>query len=307
MPSVFDRLSQQGTAASTAREAKEKESRAKQERRRAAEAAAALPMKNSAKLRNLQVPQDPSRAKKPPARSPKQQDALYSRLAKQETASSAAHHKVESTTRRVGPKSPKKSSGQSEVFNRLYKQETAATKAHHKKEEPPLPISPRRGKPTPPPSLLKRLEEKRAADKSDQLIPIEMNLHIRTKDGKKEGNPYSPLELTQSDVRKQINLFHAGKISAHALAFDVIGTLFSRDFKPGPHWEIGTAILEELDPLTDKTLLDGEEGEKFWIYGAHKEATLDWKDQNSFAKAEAQLKISVGNIYVDEYKYHVKE
>ncbi|KAL9185120.1 hypothetical protein ACHAXT_002897 [Thalassiosira profunda] len=294
--SVFDRLSQQGTAASAAREAKEKEDREKQQQRRAAEKAAVRPKMDRAKLQQMHAPQDP---KLPKVRSPKQKDSFYNRLSKQETASSAAHHKAE-TSGTPGLKSPKKAN--SEVFNRLYKQETAATKAHHLKEEP-LPISPKKGKPTPPPSLLKRMEEA-AKSPEKKPVPIEMKLHIRTKGDKKEGKPYSDLDLTQADVRRQINMFSSGKISDRALAFDIIGALFHRDFTPGPHWQIGTAILEDLDPLLDKTLLDGVEGE-FKIYGAHKEAKYDWKESNQFARAEGNLLISKGDIYVDGYSYKV--
>jgi len=81
--------------------------------------------------------------------------------------------------------------------------------------------------------------------------------------------------------------------------------LFDQDFKPGAHWEIGTAILDKLDPLDDKTLLDGEEGEKFEIFQAEKQAIWDWKDIYSVATGKATIKISCGDIYIDEYSYYV--
>lgn len=124
-----------------------------------------------------------------------------------------------------------------------------------------------------------------------------MNLHIRSKEEKKEGKFYSDLNITRADFRKQVDLYHSGKISAHALAFDVINALFERDFTPGAHWEIGTATLDELE--------DGEMEGQFECFGAEKEAVWDWKDIYSVATAKATIKISSGDIYIDEYSYYV--
>lgn len=92
-------------------------------------------------------------------------------------------------------------------------------------------------------------------------------------------------------------MYHTGNISAHALALGVINALFERDFQPGAHWEISTAKLDELE--------DGEMGEQFECFGAEKEAVCDWKDVYSVATAEATIKISSGDIYIDEYSYFV--
>lgn len=309
--SVFERLSSQGTAASNARVAQEKQWREQQKQQHAADAAALTPITNPAKLEQLKIPQDHQAGLiKSPRRTPKQRDEYLSRLAKQETVCSAGHHipDAHEDADYVQIQSPKKAtghSGHSAVFNRLYKQETAASMAHHyvKEEKTPPPLSPRKANPSPPPSLLKRLEQK---SESVPPTPITMNLHIRTKEEKKGGKSYNNLNISQANVRKQINLFHTGKISARALACDVINALFERDFMPGAHWDIGSAHAEEMDPLTDKTLLDGgEEGDKMECFQADKEAIWDWKDIYSVATAKATIKISSDHVYVDEYSYYV--
>ena len=226
MASVFDRLSQQGTAASNARLAKEKTDRERHEQRRAAAAKASKPRTNPAKLQQLQLSQDPLPIGSPsPKRTPKQRNAFFDRLAHQETASSAAHHIPDTNQGNNSAKSPKAKvrspKGKSEVFNRLYKTETEATKAHHTKEETPKPHKINKH-PAPPPSLLTRIEHKDDSNNGAPPIPINMKLHIRTKEEKKEHKPYQDLSLFKGDLRKQINLYHAGKISAHALAIDII-------------------------------------------------------------------------------------
>lgn len=324
--SIFDRLAHQGTAASKAREAEERESRERHRQRKAADAAAA-----ASKPRHVRLPQDQPSSDGPvksPRKSPQEQAAFFDRLARQETASSAAHHHHVPDDGDGGPKSPAanrkkvaRDGQQGAVFNRLYKQETAASKAHHTKavdaQAPKPEQKKKKSKPAPPPSLLKRLEEKKAAEGSGcggsgsggpPPVPIQMALRIRTAAEKKDGGSYSELSITQSDVRRQVNLFHSGKVSAHALACDVITALFDRDFAPGAHWEVGTAIVGELDPLADKTLLTGDEeaaeGE-FECFDAEKEAVWDWKDVYSVAKARATIKICKESVLVDDYSYYV--
>ncbi|KAL7532430.1 hypothetical protein ACHAWF_004134 [Thalassiosira exigua] len=301
MTSVFDRLAHQGTAASDARLADEKACRDQHEQRRAAATAALIPVTNPAKLRLLIPPQDPSgRSTKPKRRTPKEQDAFFNRLALQDTLSSATHHAPDDIasfpclSKMQHPSSSPTEQGA--VFDRLYKQETAASRAHHLPEKS-QPLSPKKVNYLPPPSLLKRIGEK---PQHAPPIPIKMNLHIRTMEEKKNGKPYAELDLPGSDLRnEQINLFHSGKISAHALAFDVITELFHRDFVPGAHWEIGTAVLGELDPLR------GTEGEQIEVFEVEKEAIWDWKDIYSVATAKATIKISTESVEVDEYLYYV--
>ncbi len=238
---------------------------------------------------------------------------------------------------------------QQAVYNRLYKQETASSKAHHAvKEEvtklpPPHPVSPRNNNASsaPPPSLLQR------SPPTHPPTPISMNLFVRTHTQKQQQDAqFSNLEITSNAVRKQINLHQSGKISALSLTHDVITELFTMDFQPGAstahhhqhevgdappetattttlngHWQIGTAIVEELDPTTDKTLLlhnvgVGEDGQpqpnseeqkaKLECFWAEKEAILDSHEIYSVAKAKAIIKIFGGkSIYVDEYQYTV--
>lgn len=293
--SVFDRLAHQGTAASNARVSEENESRGHHQQLRTAEAVL-TPLREQ-----LKPPQDQAGRIKSPRRTPKQQDAFFNRLSKQETISSAAHHIFDHKSLPNHLKSPTTVSSpgeQSAVFNRLSKQETATSMAHHVKEDP---CSPKKVNTAPLPSLQTTGLEYRCGHPT----PIKMKLHIRYKEDKKAGKSYSNLDISNPDVRRQINLFHSGKISAHALTFDVINALFDNDFKYGAHWEIGTAMLDELDPLDDKTLLVSEEGDKFEVFQVEKQAIWDWKDIYSVATGKATIKISSGDIYVDEYSYYV--
>ena len=322
MPSsVFDRLASQGTASSRVREAEEIASRTKQEQKRAANSKATTPKRNTLKEQALKPPQD--QKDKSPKRTQKQQNDFLNRLSKQDTASSAAHHTIDRQSSHNSPKKstpkPKKKltpSEKSAVFNRLYKQETSATKAHHHVKEEKVSTatttSPMKKKCTPPPSLLKRIEDEKKAEKSggsSTLTPIQMKLHIRTKDDKKENKPYSNLEMPEGEVRRQINLYHSKKISAHALAYDIINVLFDRKFVTpaggAQQWDVGTAILEELDCVTDKTILTIEEGKHDIVcYSACKEA-VHTKEDMKFVKAKCTIKISSENVYVDDYSYDV--
>lgn len=234
-----------------------------------------------------------------PLKSPKSQAVgqrnlieVFERLHKQDTVAKRAHYLQEETLEPL--KSPERAVGQSdqiEIFDRLHKQDTAATRAHHLKEET-QPISPKISSNATPPSLLKRL-----GAASSPPVPIKMTLHIRTREEKKGGKPYSNLYISETDVRHQINAFHSGKVSARALASDLINALFHRDFTPGRHWDIETATVDELASLTDK------EGTS--ILNAEKQAVWDWKDIYSVASAKATIKISSEDIYVDEYSYYV--
>ena len=319
MPSsVFDRLASQGTASSRVREAEEIASRTKQEQKRAANAKATTPKRNTLKEQALKPPQD--QKVKSPKRTQQQQNDFLNRLSKQETASSAAHHTNDrqsshnSSPKKSSTPKPRKKltpSEKSAVFNRLYKQETSATKAHHVKEEKvstAATTSPMKKKCTPPPSLLKRIEDEKNGEKtggSSTLTPIQMKLHIRTKDEKKENKPYSNLEMPEGEVRRQINLYHSKKISAHALAYDIINVLFDRKFVPSAQWDVGSAILEELDCVTDKSILTIEEGKDTIVcYSACKEA-VHTKEDMKFVKAKCTIKISSENVYVDDYSYDV--
>jgi len=321
MPSsVFDRLASQGTTSSRVREAEEIASRTKQEQRRAANAKVTTPKRNTVKEQALKPPQD--QKTKSPKRTQKQQNDFLNRLSKQETASSAAHYTIDRQSSHISPKKstpkPKKKltpSEKSAVFNRLYKQETSATKAHHVKEEKvstATTTSPMKKKCTPPPSLLKRIEDEKKAEKSggsSTLTPIQMKLHIRSKDDKKESKPYSNLEMPEGEVRRQINLYHSKKISAHALAYDIINVLFDRKFVllagGAQQWDVGTAILEELDCITDKTILTIEEDkDEIVCYSACKEA-VHTKEDMKFVKAKCTIKISSENVYVDDYSFDV--
>lgn len=298
---IFERLAGNGTAASKARDAEAKERREQLQQRRLRDAGALSPRTNPTKLQHLNPPQDQVDPLKIPTRTPTQKDEFFNRLATHETISSAAHHSPGDSERLSSPRKIASPRDGNAVYNRLYQQDTACSKAHHQKEDAELARSPKNTHPAPPPSLLKRLGEHDAA--SSPPIPIQMKLHIRSKEEKNEGKVYGNLNISQNNVRKCINSFHSGKISAHALAFDVITALFDRDFTPGPHWEHGSAKVEELDLVIDKTLLNGEEGEKFECFGVEKEAVLDWKGVYRVAKSDATIKISSGNLYVDEYSY----
>jgi hypothetical protein len=262
MPSsIFDRLSQQGTVASRQRDAEEKQSRClKNEQRRQMEVAL-TPSKNDKKLKALQrspitAPQDQTNQKKQSiVASPKQKDALYDRLAKQDTISSAAHHGKSFQDNNNGAvlrtqcrKSPKRTdSERAATFDRLYKQDTASSKAHRHKQLPEETsfFSPKKTiAHTPPPSLLTRRLEVDSAD-TGPPIPLKINIYIRTNEEKKDGKPYNDhFDLTQKEVRKQINLYAASKISAKALAYEIINALFHRDFTPGRHWEVSSRRIE---------------------------------------------------------------
>lgn len=110
----------------------------------------------------------------------------------------------------------------SETLDRLYKQDTASSKAHH------ATIS------TPRKRSLDRSAAFPSAKDKDVLsspppIAIRMKILIRTEEQRKNGEGYCDLNLSGSAVRRQINLFHAGKSSAKSLAYDVINALFFRD------------------------------------------------------------------------------
>jgi hypothetical protein len=315
-PSIFDRLSKQGTVASKQREAEEKQTRLKNEQRRRKEMASLTPTKNFRKLEVLQrspVPQDRS-TKKNVVCSPKQRDALYDRLAKQETISSAAHHYYDNRSQNnVGgchplTKSPIRTDSElAETFNRLYKHGTASSKGHRHKPEGKSPsTAKKRVTPTPPPSLLtRRLDfNNTSSGSSGPPIPLKMDVYIRNTEEKKNGTCYNTLDLVQKDVRKQINLFSKSNISARSLAYDIINALFHRDFTPGRHWQISPATLEELDVRLDETLLkDGEEkGDNFQVFEVMKEA-VNHKNVYIVARSSARIKISSSSVYVDEYSY----
>jgi hypothetical protein len=63
--------------------------------------------------------------------------------------------------------------------------------------------------------------------------------------------------------------------------------------------------VEDLGPVLDKTLLNGEKGEKFDCFGVEKEAVLDWKSVHHVARSNATINISSADIYIDEYSYFV--
>ena len=266
--SIFDRLASQGTAASKVREAEEKETRKKQEARRAANTSASSPRRNSAKLQHLKSPQDATTPKKS---SKHKQEAFFNRLAKAETASSHAHHTT--IEAKKGAISPKKTT-----------------------------VLPKKKKPTPPPSLLQRIEDKKKSEKSSSssATPPEMKLHIRSIEEKNATKPYKKLDMSEKEIKRQIHLYHSNKISAHALAFDIITALFDQKFVSNrdihSHWDIGTATLEALDPITTKG------GHTIECYAAEKSA-VHHKDINKFAKLKCTIKLSKENVYVDEYSY----
>ncbi|KAL7459887.1 hypothetical protein ACHAWC_011736 [Mediolabrus comicus] len=328
-PSIFDRLSQQGTVASRQRDAEEKQSRMKQEQLRKKNEAALTPTKNDRKLKAMMrspIPQDQSATKK---KQPVNSDALYERLAKQDTISSAAHHSRghgnnNSNASTSSYTSPKRTDSQrNATFNRLYKQDTAASKAHHQPPEDKSMSSKKKVNITPPPSLLKRLEDKSKTTSSDAAaagptIPLQMNVYIRNTTEKKDGKSYTTLNLTQKEVRKQINLYATTKkISPKSLCYDIINALFHRDFtndNNGRHWKIASATVEELDVTLDTngTLLNADEkkglnddDDDIKVFEVMKEAIWDYKDVYRVAKSYAKIKISSESVYVDEYSYTV--
>mmetsp|Transcript_4569 Transcript_4569/g.9470 ORF Transcript_4569/g.9470 Transcript_4569/m.9470 type:complete len:535 (+) Transcript_4569:101-1705(+) len=311
-PSIFDKLSQKGTVASKQRDAEERETRLKNEQRRQMKTAALTPTKNDRKLKAMQrspVPQD--RIKKKLISSPKQKDELFDRLAKQETFASAAHHidKASQDNNSVGgchqlTNSPIRTDRElAATFNRLYKQDTACSRAHQYHKPVDKSLSPKKKiTPSPPPSLLQRRLDYKAPG---PLIPLKMDVYIRTTEEKKRGTSYNTLDLEQNDLRKQINLYATSKISARALAYDIINALFHRGFTPGRHWKISPATLEELDTRLDDILMkNGEEdGDNIEVFVGMKEAILDYKDLYSVAKLSAKIMISRAGVYVDEYSY----
>ena len=321
MTSVFERLSQQGTVASKQRDAEERQCRLKKEQRRQKETAAQTPTKNELKLKAMQrsppIPQDRMKKNGVAVSSPKQRDEVYDRLAKQETISSAAHHASQDNNNSTGNgvvggggNSPIRTSRElSQTFNRLYKQDTASSKAHHHKKS----LSPKKKKvvsnTTPPPSLLTRRLEDKSSDQPS--IPLKMDIYIRTTEQQKSGKPYNTLDIPSNEVRKQINLYATSKISAKALAYDIINALFHRDFTPGRHWDISSATVEEVDVELDYDALmknndwmkKGDEND-VQVFLGEKEAVWDHKDIYSRAKASAKIMISSEGVYVDEYSFY---
>ncbi len=314
--------------ASRQRDAEEKQSRTKHEQLRKQNEAALTPTKNDRKLKAMMrspIPQDQKASKK---KQPVNSDALYERLAKQDTISSAAHHSRghgnnnnnASTSSYTSPK--RTDSQRNATFNRLYKQDTAASKAHHQPSEDKSMSPKKKVNITPPPSLLKRLEDKSKTTSTDAAaagptIPLQMNIYIRNTTEKKDGNSYTTLNLTQKEVRKQINLYATTKkISPKSLCYDIINVLFHRDFNNdnnGRHWKISSAKVEELDVTLDTngTLLNGDEekglndDDDIKVFEVMKEAIWDYKDVYRVAKSYAKIKISSESVYVDEYSYTV--
>jgi len=196
---IFERLASNGTVASNAREAELKERREQLQQRRLRDAGALSPRTNPTKLQDLSPPQDPPGPLKSPTRTPTQKDDIFNRLATHETVSSAAHHSPGDSKRLSSPRKISSPRDGSAVYSRLYKQETASSKAHHQKEDVEWAesLSPKNTNPAPPPSLLKRLEHDAA---SGPPIPIQMELHIQSKEGEKEGKIYDSFNVSQSDV-----------------------------------------------------------------------------------------------------------
>ena len=86
------------------------------------------------------------------------------------------------------------------------------------------------------------------------------------------------------------------------------------------HWQIGTAIVEELDPIADKSFLlhlqnhhtheeQTSPDNNMKCFWAEKEAIHDFREIYSVAKAKAIITICAGgstsSMYVDEYQYTV--
>ena len=185
--------------------------------------------------------------------------SIYDRLAAQGTASSRVRAKIEQEERRQQEekrkrdrkaRTPAKNPGKLQVMglgepqdpkrivtspkqmsnlcDRLYKQDTASSKAHHAPvNTPQKATSPRRvTAPLPRVAALPSAQDK---DNLSSPIAIRMKILIRTKEQKKNGEGYGDLNLSNPEVRRQINLFHAGKSSAKSLAYDVMNALFFRD------------------------------------------------------------------------------
>ncbi|EED88541.1 predicted protein [Thalassiosira pseudonana CCMP1335] len=261
MPSVFDRLAQQGTSSSNQRTTEEKQEREQKEKQRKAEAAAISSPRRS-NLMHAKPPQDASSTPiKSPKKNPKELEEFFGRLYKQETVSSSAHHQEESGNEPSSlPTSPKKTlKQQAEFFDRLYHQDKKLSNTY--------------------------------------VIPIKMKLRIRTKSEAKKG--YNELDLQGEDVRNAINTYASGKLSGKALAVSVIDALFQRDYSGGSHWEVYPSVVDE--PREEQTKCVGEEKSEF--YDVEKKAIKDWRDEYSVASARGKIKISSGDIYVDEYSF----
>ena len=196
---IFERLASNGTASSKAREAESKERREQLQQRRLRDAGALSPRTNPTKLQHLSPPQDQPGPLKSPTRTPTQKDDFFNRLATHETASSAAHRSPGDRERLSSPREISSPRDGSAVYSRLYKQETASSKAHHQKEDAEWAqsFSSKNTNPAPPPSLSKRLEYDAA---SGPPIPIQMKLHIRSKEGGKERKLYDSFNVSQNDV-----------------------------------------------------------------------------------------------------------
>lgn len=247
--------------------------------------------------------------------------AVYNRLYKQETAASKAHHVV-------------------------VKVEDAATKLIPPHPASPRAAWPSNATSSPPqpPSLLQRSPPIHPPIPISMNLYIRTHPQKQQQhhNGKNKTQLFSPLEIESNRVRKQINLHHTGKVSASSLTHDVITELFTMDFQPSGtaihhhelldtppqdnatnttratttvthagtigHWQIGTAIVEELDgpPEGGKKQQHMEEPPEtmkwFW---AEKEAIHDTYENYSVAKAKAIIQIGGGSMYVDEYQYTV--
>ena len=186
--------------------------------------------------------------------------SIFDRLSAQGTASSRARAKIEQEERRHHEekrkrerkaRTPAKNPGKlqvmgvgkpqdppkrivtspkqmSETLDRLYKQDTVSSKAHNAKISTPRKAS----KNMASPRRVTALSSKE--DKVDLFSPppttaVRMKILIRTKELKKNGGGYGDLNLSGSDVKRQISLFHARKSSAKLLAYDVMNALFFRD------------------------------------------------------------------------------
>ena len=192
---IFERLASNGTAASKAREAELKERREQLQQRRLHDAEALSPRTNPTKLHHLSPPQDQPVTLKSPTRTPTQKDDFFNRLAAHETVSSAAHHSPGDSERLSSPRKISSPRDGSAVQSPIQ----ARNRAHHQKDDVVWAesLSPKNTNPAPPPSLLKRLEHDA---ESSPPIPIQMELHIQSKAGEKEGKLYDSFNVSQNDV-----------------------------------------------------------------------------------------------------------
>ena len=142
------------------------------------------------------------------------------------------------------------------------------------------------------------------------ILPTNTQLHYRTKTAKKENRDFTKLSLNREEIYKKLYDFESGLVSGRALVLVIIDTLFYRDFMPGKHWDIDSAVVSELSNLNSSNSISNG-GEDVQTFSAEKEATWDWKDIYSVASAKAIIKIisnkSSGerHVYVDEYSYYV--